>query len=97
MASTISIQSSGGEWRSSRDKDMYSDRYQMRGVKLCRVVGVVRPTTVQLSVDKELNDKGSLGRLSRKGLSCGWGSVARASILEPDGDLLEVSKGEVIR
>ena len=60
-------------------------------------MGVACPTMVRLLVDTELHDRGSLGRLSRKGLSCGRGSVTQASILEPDGDLLEVPKGEVIR
>ncbi|GMN27322.1 hypothetical protein TIFTF001_001601 [Ficus carica] len=36
-----------------------------------------------------------MGRPSCKGLSCGRGSVARAGTSEPDGDLLEVFKGEI--
>lgn len=58
---------------------------------------MARPTTVPLLVDTELHNRGSLGRLSRKGLSCGRGSVTRASILEPNGGLLKVPKREIIQ
>ncbi|GMN60639.1 hypothetical protein TIFTF001_029732 [Ficus carica] len=76
---------------------MIGTGYQVSGVRWCRVVGVARPATVQLSAGIEWRDKSSLGRPSPKALSCGRESVTRASILEPDGDMLEVPKGEVVR
>ncbi|GMN57054.1 hypothetical protein TIFTF001_026175 [Ficus carica] len=89
-ASTVSVRLGGRGWRRSRD----NDRYRMLGVRGCRVVGVARPAIVRLSVGTEWHDRGSLDRPSRKGHSGGWGSIARASILKPNGDLLEVPKGE---
>ncbi|GMN58095.1 hypothetical protein TIFTF001_027211 [Ficus carica] len=59
-----------------------------------RVVGVARPAIVRLSTGTERHYRGSLGRPSRKGLSCGRGSVAQASILLSNSDMLEVLKGE---
>ncbi|GMN58269.1 hypothetical protein TIFTF001_027371 [Ficus carica] len=94
-ASTVSVRSSGGWWRRSRDKDKYSDRYLMLGVRWCRVVGVARHAMVRLSTGIEWHDTGSLGRPSGKELSSSRGSVALASIVEPDGDLREVPKGSV--
>ncbi|GMN40428.1 hypothetical protein TIFTF001_009654 [Ficus carica] len=96
-ASTVLVLSGGGRWRRSRDKDKYSDsdKYQMSGVRWCRVMGVARLTTIWLPAGTEWRDKGSLGQPSRKGLNRDWGSVARASIL--DCDLLEVPKGKVVR
>ncbi|GMN29774.1 hypothetical protein TIFTF001_002551 [Ficus carica] len=41
--------------------------------------------------------RGSMGRPSQRGLSHGRESVTRTSTLEPDRDLLEVPKGELIR
>ena len=94
--STVLIQSGGGGWRRSRGKGRYSDRYQMLCVQWCRVMGVTCLATVWLLVGTEQRDEGSLSQPSRKGLSCGRGNVARASILEPDGDLLKVLKGDVV-
>ena len=39
-ASTESIRSGGGGWCRSRDKDRYSDRYRMSGVRWYSTVGV---------------------------------------------------------
>ena len=97
MANTKSVRSCDEGWCQSRDKYGYSDKYRILGVKWYRVVGVARPATVRLSVGTEWHDRVSLGRPSCKGLSCGQGSVARTNILEPDGDLLEVPKGDVVR
>lgn len=58
---------------------------------------MARPATTQLLVGTERHDRGIPGRPSYKGLSCGQGSVARDSIIEPDDDLLEVPKEEVVR
>ena len=68
----------------------------MSGVRWCKVVGVACPTTVRLSVGTGRCGRSNMGRPFRKGLGCGQGSVARASTLKPDGDLLEVLKEEVI-
>ncbi|GMN63473.1 hypothetical protein TIFTF001_032557 [Ficus carica] len=78
-------------------KDMYSDRFRMSGVRWCRVVGTAGPTTVRLSAGMGQLGKGSMGLPSLRGLSCGRGSVAQANTLEPNGDLLEILKGELIR
>lgn len=69
----------------------------MSGVKWCKIMGVARSATVQLSVGTEQREKGSLSWPSPKGLSHGPGSVAWASILEPDDDLLDISKGQMFR
>ncbi|GMN53785.1 hypothetical protein TIFTF001_022911 [Ficus carica] len=76
---------------------VYNDKYWKSGVKWCRVVGVACPTTVRLSDGTGRHGRGSMGRPSRRGLGRGRGSVTRASTLGPDGGLLEVSKGELIR
>ncbi|GMN47760.1 hypothetical protein TIFTF001_016936 [Ficus carica] len=77
------------------DKDRYSDRYQMSSVRWYRVVGVACALTVWLSASMGQRGRSSRGRPSRKGFGCGQGSVAWANTLEPDGDMLEVLKGEV--
>ncbi|GMN29863.1 hypothetical protein TIFTF001_002590 [Ficus carica] len=83
----------GGGRRKSRNKD----RYRTSGVRWCRVVDMACPATLQLSADTGTAWQGSMGRPSRKGLSHGRGSVTWASTLEPDADLLEVPKEELIR
>ncbi|GMN73741.1 hypothetical protein TIFTF001_055740 [Ficus carica] len=45
----VSVRLGGEGWRRSRDKNKYSDRYRMSGVKWCRVVGVACPATIRLS------------------------------------------------
>ncbi|GMN52729.1 hypothetical protein TIFTF001_021860 [Ficus carica] len=87
----------GGGWCRSRDKDMYNDRYRTLGVRWCGVMGVACLATVRLSVSTGQCGKSSIGRPLRNRLSCGQGSVARASTLEPDSDLPEVPKRELIR
>ena len=62
VASIVLIQLGGQRWRQSRDKDRYSDKYRVIGVKWCRVVGVAHPATVQLSASMGRRDRGSLGR-----------------------------------
>nr|GMN72532.1 hypothetical protein TIFTF001_056018 [Ficus carica]GMN72542.1 hypothetical protein TIFTF001_056020 [Ficus carica] len=39
-ANFVSVQLGGDGWRRSRDKDKYSDKYQMSGVRWCSLVGV---------------------------------------------------------
>ncbi|GMN24026.1 hypothetical protein TIFTF001_000378 [Ficus carica] len=78
-----------GGWRRSRNKD----RYRASSVRWCRVVGVTCPTTVRLSAGMERSGKGSMGRPSLRELGRGWGNVTQASILDPNGGLLEVSRG----
>ncbi|GMN67138.1 hypothetical protein TIFTF001_036203 [Ficus carica] len=90
VTSTVSVRSGGGGCRRSRHKDKYSDKYQMSGVRWCRVVGVARSVTIRLPTGTRRRGKGSMCQPSRKRLSCGWGSVARVSTLEPDGDMLEI-------
>ncbi|GMN41177.1 hypothetical protein TIFTF001_010389 [Ficus carica] len=67
----------------------------MSGVRWCKVVDVACLATVRLLAGTRRCDRGSMGRPSRKELSCSRESVARASTSEPDGDLLEVLKEEI--
>ncbi|GMN47770.1 hypothetical protein TIFTF001_016943 [Ficus carica] len=47
--STVSVQSGGGGWRQSWDKDRYNGKYRMSGVRWCKIVGMARPATVHSS------------------------------------------------
>ena len=60
-ANTVSIHSDGEGWRRSRDKDRYSDMYQMSGVRWCRVVSVACLATVRLSTGTGRCGRGSMG------------------------------------
>ncbi|GMN64223.1 hypothetical protein TIFTF001_033291 [Ficus carica] len=64
VAITVLVRLGGGRLRRSRDKDRYSDRFRVLGVRWCKVVGVAHPATVRLSVSTGRRDRGSLGRPS---------------------------------
>ena len=55
------------------------------------------PATLQLLAGTGWRGRGSINRPSQKGLSCGRGSVIRASTLDLDGGLLKVPKRDLIR
>ncbi|GMN63464.1 hypothetical protein TIFTF001_032563 [Ficus carica] len=65
--SIVSVQSSGGGQRRSRNKDRYSNRYRTSGVRWYRVVCVACPVIVRLSAGTGRRGKGSMGRPSQKG------------------------------
>ncbi|GMN52725.1 hypothetical protein TIFTF001_021861 [Ficus carica] len=52
--STVPVSSGGGGWRRSKDKERYSDKYRMSGVRWCRVMGVACAATVRLSAGSQI-------------------------------------------
>ncbi|GMN36119.1 hypothetical protein TIFTF001_005779 [Ficus carica] len=68
-ANTVSVRSGGGGWHRSRDKDKYSDsdKYQMSGVRWCKIVGVACLATIWLSSGMGGRGRGNIGQSSSKG------------------------------
>ncbi|GMN70627.1 hypothetical protein TIFTF001_039668 [Ficus carica] len=91
----MSIQLGGGGWHRSRNKDRYSDRYRASDVRWCKIMSVACFATILLSACTK-RVASSIGRPSQRGIGHGWESVTRASTSDPDGGLLEVSRGELI-
>lgn len=61
VASILSVQSGGGGWYLSKNKDRYSDRYWASSVRWCSVLDVASHAIVLLSVSTERCGRGSAG------------------------------------